>query len=243
MLEVSRRTNSIDISLSATLENIDRADEETKRFLWRMGLETETFAIRLAVREGLLNALQHGSSGDPNKIIRHGLRLEDKFLIIEIEDEGSGFDWSAYMGKKAALTSGSGRGLAIMRNYCTDIEYNAKGNRLFLRKEIGERKVPANRIRKQGNVIVIKPGQDVVASMAEAFRNEVGPLLKDCPDVVVIDLTGVEMVDSSGLSALIDVRYCVNNSSSKLIVINASEDVCGVFKAIGLDRIFTVVRA
>jgi anti-anti-sigma factor len=60
---------------------------------------------------------------------------------------------------------------------------------------------------------------------------------------VVIDLTGVEMVDSAGLSALIDVRYCVNNSSSKLIVINASEDVCGVFKAIGLDRIFTVVRA
>jgi anti-sigma regulatory factor (Ser/Thr protein kinase) len=98
MLEVSRRANSFDISFSATLENIDRANEETKGFLWRMGLETETFAIRLAVREGLLNALQHGSSGDPNKIIKHRLRLEDNFVIIEIEDEGGGFDWSGYMG-------------------------------------------------------------------------------------------------------------------------------------------------
>lgn len=73
MLKVSRRTNGFDISSSATLKNIDRADEETKIFLWRMGLGTETFAIRLTVREGLLNALQHGSSGNPNKIIKYRL--------------------------------------------------------------------------------------------------------------------------------------------------------------------------
>ena len=100
MLEVSRRANGIDISFSATVDNIDRADEETKRFLWKMGLETETFAIRLTVREGLLNALQHGSFSDPRKIIKYWLRLEEKLLIIEIEDEGGGFDWSGYMGKK-----------------------------------------------------------------------------------------------------------------------------------------------
>jgi len=87
MLEVSRRANGIDISFSATVDNIDRADEETKRFLWKMGLETETFAIRLSVREGLLNALQHGSFSDPRKIIKYWLRLEEKLLIIEIEDE------------------------------------------------------------------------------------------------------------------------------------------------------------
>jgi serine/threonine-protein kinase RsbW len=155
MIEVSRRANGIDISFSATVENIDRTDEETRRFLWKMGLETETFAILLSVREGLLNALQHGSSCDPHKIIKYWLRLEDKFLIIEIEDEGNGFDWSAYMRKRAALNSGSGRGLVIMRKYCTHIEYNAKGNRLSLRKEIGERKLPASRIGEQGNVAVL----------------------------------------------------------------------------------------
>jgi len=69
-----------------------------------------------------------------------------------------------------------------MMNYCTDIEYNAKGNILFLRKEIGERNVPASRIRRQGNVAVVKPAQGVVASMAEAFSNEIQPLLRDCPD-------------------------------------------------------------
>lgn len=243
MLKVSRRTNGFDISSSATLKNIDRADEETKIFLWRMGLGTETFAIRLTVRECLLNALQHGSSGNPNKIIKYRLRLEDNIVMIEIKDEGDGFDWSGYMGKKAALTSDSGRGLAIMMNYCSEIEYNAKRNILFLRKEISERNVPASRIRKQGNVAVVKPKQDVVASMAEAFNNEIQSLLKECPDIVVIDLADVEMVDSAGLGVLINAHDCLNNSHRKLIVINASEDVYGVFRAIGLDQMFTVVSA
>lgn len=241
MLEISRKTNGFDISFSATLENIDRADEETKVFLWDMGLEAVTFAIRLAVREGLLNAVQHGSSGDSNKIIKQRLRLEDNFVVIKIEDEGGGFDWSDYMGKKTALTSDSGRGLIIMKNYCSEIEYNAKGNILLLRKEIGERNVPAIRIRKQGNVAVVKPKEDIVASMAKAFKNAIQLLLKECPEVVVIDLTDVEMVDSAGLGVTIDAHECLNKLHSKLIVINASEDVHGVFRATGLDQVFTVV--
>lgn len=244
MFEVTRGLIDLDMSFSSTVDNIDRVDEEAIKFLARMGIEAEVFCIRLAVREGLLNAVKHGSCNDPHKIIKCDMRFKDNAVLIEINDGGSGFDWAAYMGKElTTFTSDSGRGLAIMRKYCTDIKYNTKGSRLFLRKEIGDRKICASRARKQGDIVVIKPGQDIVASMAEEFRCEIDPLLKDCPSVVIIDLSDVEMVDSAGINVLLATRSCANDSSSKLIVINASENVCGVFRAIGLDQLFALVHA
>lgn len=244
MFKVTRGLIDLDMTFSSTVDNIDRVDEEAIKFLARMGIESEAFSIRLAVREGLLNAVNHGCGGDPHKIIKCDMRLKDNSIFIEIVDEGRGFDWAAFMEKDlTTFSSDSGRGLAIMRKYCTDIEYNAKGSRLFLRKEIGDRKVFASRVSKQGDIVVIKPGQDIVASMAEEFRREIEPLFKDCPSVVVINLEGVEMVDSAGIGVLLSARYCAIDSGSKLIVINASEDVSGVFNAIGLNQLFNIVNS
>ncbi|NVM20942.1 MAG: ATP-binding protein [Desulfobacterales bacterium] len=136
MFKASRRPNGLDISLSSTLENIDRADKNTKGFLHGMGLEAEAFAIRVAMREGILNAIRHGSCGDRNRIIRYSLRLENNSLIMEIEDEGSGFDWRTSLENKHLSNSGSGRGLSIMKAYFADVTFNDKGNKLILRKKI-----------------------------------------------------------------------------------------------------------
>ena len=156
MFEVSHGLMDLDMSFSSTVDNIDRVDEEAIKFLVRMGIEAEEFGIRLAVREGLLNAINHGCCGDPNKIIKCDMRLKDNSIFIEIDDGGFGFKWAAYMGKElSTFTSDSGRGLHIMRKYCTDIKFNAKGSRLFLRKEIGDRKVFASRFSKQGDIVVI----------------------------------------------------------------------------------------
>ena len=51
------------------------------------------------------------------------------------------------------------------------------------------------------------------------------------------------MVDSTGIDVLLSARSCANDSGSKLIVINVSEDVCGVFGAIGLDQLFSLVNS
>jgi len=196
---VSRGASSLNMSFSSTLENIDQADEETKRFLCSAGLEAEAFGIRLAMREGLINAVVHGSRGDRHKIVKYGLRLENNHLIVEIEDQGGGFDWQFHMGKEPALTSESGRGLAIMRSYCTDVAYNGKGNKLVLRKKIGE-ELLASKIAKQRDQAIVKPGTDVVASMAQGFRNELRSLVEEGLKELVIDLAGVEMIDSIRMS-------------------------------------------
>jgi len=51
-------------------------------------------------------------------------------------------------------------------------------------------------IAKDGDQAIVKPGTDVVASMAQGFRNELRSLVEEGLKELVIDLAGVEMIDS-----------------------------------------------
>ena len=251
MFKASHGSSSLDMSFSSTLQNIDQADQETKSFLSRIGLQAKTFGIRLVMREGLLNSVKHGNSADPHKIVTCNLRLEDNRLVTEIEDEGPGFDWRAHTGKQAPLTSHSGRGLTIMKMYCDHVGYSTKGNRLILTKNIGEKKVPTTEITKskvptteitrRGGQTIVKPGKDLVASIAPEFKKLLLSLLEEGTRELAIDLTGVEMVDTDGLRLLAEVHDCLRKAGGKLIVTNATEDIYGLFKAIQLDQHVVVV--
>lgn len=133
---VSHNPDGIELRFSATLENIDRVAEETKRFVRRMDVEEHTFDVFLVMREALVNAVIHGSGGDGRKIVSCALRLEDGTLIMEIEDEGEGFDWRGCLAESPDPNSDCGRGLGIMKEYCADVKFNDKGNRLVMRKRL-----------------------------------------------------------------------------------------------------------
>jgi serine/threonine-protein kinase RsbW len=141
MIKVQKKTagsenksKGLDISFAATLENVDKASKEIKRIIKRAGMKNLGFNIILGIREALINSVIHGSMGDGNKIIRLNMFLEDNGLIVEVEDQGEGFDWKAFIGKKLPSREESGRGLAIMKKSFSSIEYNEKGNRVVMIK-------------------------------------------------------------------------------------------------------------
>lgn len=137
MFDVSEQSRDLHVRMSADLEKIDDACKRVMHFLEKLGLERYDFDLQLLTREALINAVVHGCGSDSRKKIEYFLRLEGKSLIMEVEDEGEGFDWSACLGKEPEATSEGGRGLLIMKNYSTQMAYNSKGNRLFLKKTIG----------------------------------------------------------------------------------------------------------
>ncbi|OEU71873.1 MAG: hypothetical protein BA864_11085 [Desulfuromonadales bacterium C00003093] len=136
MFHISQKLNSIDLSFSATLENIDKAAKETKSFLRKIGIENQDFNIILCLREALTNSVIHGCGKNCQKTVTCNLRIEGDYLIMEVEDNGRGFDWRAWSYKDPLPMNDSGRGLAIMKNYFSIIRYNEKGNRLILIKEL-----------------------------------------------------------------------------------------------------------
>ena len=96
---------------------------------------------------------------------------------------------------------------------------------------------------REGDMTVIKPGMDIVASMAEDFKNELLSAIDEYEGKVVIDLAEVEMVDSVGIGVIIAAHNTLSQAGRTLKVINVVKDVFGLFSTMRLNRRFTVEPA
>lgn len=130
VFEVSKAPGRLDIFLSPKLRYIDRAGEETERFLEENGAGINAFSVLLIMREALTNAVLYGSRHEEDSRVRYSLRLESGRLTMEVEDDGDGFDWKSRTSEVPDIMSESGRGMAIMSVYASGFQYNEKGNRL-----------------------------------------------------------------------------------------------------------------
>lgn len=137
---ITKTEESLSIALCSNMENIDRVSDETKFFLESKGLSCIIFDVCLVLREGLSNAVRHAHHSDPQKMIHYILQVKGEDLVMEIEDQGEGFDWKTAIHHVAKENQGPllehGRGFKIMSEYVSEIKYNKKGNKLTLTKRI-----------------------------------------------------------------------------------------------------------
>jgi serine/threonine-protein kinase RsbW len=92
--------------------------------------ERTLFGIRLSLEEAIVNAIRHGNRNDPAKTVRIRYQLDELQFLIEIQDEGPGFDPEAVPDPLAPqnLERPGGRGVFLMRHYMTWVAYNERGN-------------------------------------------------------------------------------------------------------------------
>jgi serine/threonine-protein kinase RsbW len=90
----------------------------------------EVFGVRLAFEEAIVNAFKHGNRNDPSRSVQIRHRLSAQRVLVEIEDEGEGFDPGQVLDPLAPenLERPCGRGLLLMRSYLTWIRHNRRGN-------------------------------------------------------------------------------------------------------------------
>ena len=108
-----------------------RVQEQIERLLEsRATGEHDLFGIKLALEEALVNAIKHGNRGDPTKEARLRFHANPEFVLLEVEDDGAGFDPSLVPDPLAPenLERPSGRGLFLIRQYMTWMEHNERGN-------------------------------------------------------------------------------------------------------------------
>ncbi len=128
--DVNRAEGKLDVFLSPKLRYIDRAGEETERFLREFAPAVNPFGVLLVMREALTNAVLYGSRHEEDSAIRYSLRCESGTLTMEVEDDGDGFDWKSRSTDVPDMATECGRGMAIMALYSSGFQYNEKGNRL-----------------------------------------------------------------------------------------------------------------
>ncbi len=99
--------------------------------------ENTAFAIKLALEEAVSNAFRHGNKCDPRKRIFVRYEVTPDRIVIEVQDEGDGFDPCCVPDptQPEFIDRPHGRGIMLMRAYLDAVEYNASGNVVRLLKK------------------------------------------------------------------------------------------------------------
>jgi len=98
-------------------------------------------------------------------------------------------------------------------------------------------------VKEKAEPHVVQPGADIVASMADDFKSNLLQMVEKGIPELIIDFTGVDIVDSVGLGVVIATHNSLSNSGGKLKVINVSNDIYHLFKSMRLDQHFEVQQA
>ena len=98
--------------------------------------DRDIFAIKLALEEALVNAIKHGNQMDPAKRVRVAYTVTPERFDIRITDEGPGFNPDDVPDPTAPenLERRCGRGLLLIRNYMTEVNYHGRGNVVTMSK-------------------------------------------------------------------------------------------------------------
>jgi anti-sigma regulatory factor (Ser/Thr protein kinase) len=91
-------------------------------------------AVILAAREAVTNAVRHGHRCDPGKRFRLRYLVRPAEVLVEVEDDGFGFDPECVADALVAWEEQQprGRGLFLMRSYASWLSFNRAGNRVTL---------------------------------------------------------------------------------------------------------------
>jgi anti-anti-sigma factor len=97
-------------------------------------------------------------------------------------------------------------------------------------------------IVQENDRTVVKPQRDIVVPATDELRQELKNVIAAGSDLT-IDLTGVEIIDSTGLGLLISAHNTLKKAGKALVVTNASADLRELFRSMRLDKHFTVADA
>jgi anti-sigma B factor antagonist len=96
--------------------------------------------------------------------------------------------------------------------------------------------------RKVGSNIVLEVLETRLgADKVEAFKDAVGRHLAAGPVSIVLDLSKVEFIDSSGLGAILSILKRMPKGC-ELILCATTDPVTSMFKLTRLDRVFTMKK-
>jgi serine/threonine-protein kinase RsbW len=127
---------SIPSTQAAGKQVVDQVRERLEQAEWSAH---DIFSVHLAVEEALVNAIKHGNQLDASKQVRIAGRVTAEKFWIEIIDEGSGFDPDQLPDPtdEENLESPSGRGVLLMRNFMSRVEFSQQGTRVVMEKQRG----------------------------------------------------------------------------------------------------------
>lgn len=116
------------INLPSKIESIEQAIGEVTAFAASAGFSDEAlFAVDLALREALANAIKHGNKLDETKSVDLAFEATGDALEISVRDYGTGFEVEEVPDptNPENLLKATGRGILFMNNFMDAVEWES----------------------------------------------------------------------------------------------------------------------
>lgn len=116
----------IELNLPSQIESIEKAVAEAVKFASESGFADDAlFAIDLALREAVANAVKHGNKFDETKNVYVTFKNLTSGLEIAVRDYGTGFAVEEVPDPTDPenLLKANGRGILFMRNFMDEVEW------------------------------------------------------------------------------------------------------------------------
>jgi len=127
---------AVDLRVPSDVAEVEAAVELMVRhcFAGLQPCDRTTFRLRVALAEALSNAILRGNQEDPAKQVWVRAELYPEWIRIGVRDEGDGFDPAQVPAPTAtaALEWESGRGLFIIKSLADQVEFNDRGNAIWM---------------------------------------------------------------------------------------------------------------
>ena len=94
--------------------------------------------------------------------------------------------------------------------------------------------------RSDAGVHIVNVSGEIHVSTAPAFRERLNAVIESGGTMLVLDLSGVEFIDSTGLSVLLNGLRLVNQRHGRMALVCANPTVMRLFQITGLDATFDI---
>jgi anti-sigma B factor antagonist len=112
---------------------------------------------------------------------------------------------------------------------------------ITIKLNVGSKKMENMTIKHQGAVSIIEPQRKRIdASFAIKFREDVVALVEQGQKKLVLNMTNVEFIDSSGLGAVVSIMKVIGGNQN-LTLCYVKDSVLAVFKLTRMDKIFIIL--
>ena len=128
-----------DLQITSEIQNLRQVEKLIDELQFELDLSDESYGnVLVATMEATNNAIIHGNKSNPNKLVNLKIEKEEDKLIVNISDQGEGFDPKSIPDPTAPenIEKINGRGIFLMERLSDEISYFDKGRIVELKFKV-----------------------------------------------------------------------------------------------------------
>jgi anti-sigma B factor antagonist len=255
--------------LPSRLESLTAIHPVIEQWTWSAGLDPQgSHRAAVAVSEAITNAIIHAHAGHPDRTVSVRLWTDADRLGAEIGDRGQQ-NWTVPApSEPGTWEQTSGRGLALIRLMTHEFAIEPRpGGGTFVRMtflkelcgpadprrygtETATRAVRANRqqgeremdyrVEKHDDVDVLRISGRLDLVSSNNLKDSVRQRLDEKRTLLVLNMRGVDFINSSGLGALVSILKDVRLVNGRLVLSELAPYVQEIFEITQLSNVFEI---